>query len=100
MLPKWMGEDHNLLREKFTLTQRFTMPLYEYDCNQCDTTVEILVRSPSEQPACPDCGDSKLTRVMSATASPAMKTGGSLPMANRGGGEACGAPRCCGGGCQ
>ncbi|MGB7347175.1 MAG: FmdB family zinc ribbon protein [Pirellulaceae bacterium] len=79
------------------------MPLYEYECKQCDATVEILVRSPSasssSEPAeCPDCGDTKLTRVMSATASPAVKSGGGLPVA--GAGEACGAPRCCGGGCQ
>ncbi|QDT11537.1 FmdB family zinc ribbon protein [Planctomycetes bacterium K23_9] len=74
------------------------MPLYEYECKKCDSTVEVLVRSRDEQAECPDCGGKKLTRLMSATASPAMKFGGTLPMAS--GGEACGAPRCCGGGCQ
>lgn len=76
------------------------MPLYEYECPKCHQSVELLVRSPDEEVACPDCGSKKLTRLMSATAAPSMKggDGGSLPMASQG--QACGAPRCCGGICQ
>lgn len=74
------------------------MPLYEYECKSCDDVVEILVRSPGEEVACPTCSNSELTRVLSVPAAPSMSGGSSLPMA--GGGEACGAPRCCGGGCQ
>ncbi|NNE00071.1 MAG: zinc ribbon domain-containing protein [Pirellulaceae bacterium] len=78
------------------------MPLYEYECKCCDRTVEILVRSQDDTPsACPDCGDEGLTRVMSATAAPSVKGGGSLPVTRPNVGEGCGAPRCCGGGgCQ
>lgn len=71
------------------------MPLYEYDCESCKNTVEVLQRSPSETAECPDCGGEKLTKVFSVPASPAVKGGGgSLPIAA----EGCGAPRCCGGG--
>lgn len=82
------------------------MPLYEFECRTCteatgtDSTKEILVRSTSETPICPDCGGEQLVRVMSATAAPAMG-GRSLPVSSGSpAGEACGAPRCCGGGCQ
>ncbi|TWU03319.1 FmdB family zinc ribbon protein [Neorhodopirellula pilleata] len=82
------------------------MPLYEFECKKCSevsgtsSTKEILVRSPSETPVCPDCGDDRLNRLMSATAAPAMG-GRSLPVSGgAASGEACGMPRCCGGGCQ
>lgn len=76
------------------------MPLYEYECRSCEDTVELLVRNPEEadRAECPNCGDQDLERVMSVSASPSVKQGGSLPVA--GGGDSCGAPRCCGGGCQ
>ncbi len=74
------------------------MPLYEYECKSCDHVVEVLVRNATEAVECPDCGSSKLDRVLSVTAAPAMKGGSSLPMASSG--ESCSMPRCCGGGCQ
>jgi putative FmdB family regulatory protein len=76
------------------------MPIYEYLCDRCERTVEVLVRSISEQPQCPDCGGDQLHKEWSLPASPAVR-GGGLPV-SRGdsGGEACGMPRCCGGGCQ
>lgn len=72
------------------------MPLYEYECETCDQTVEVLVRSGDEKPECPGCGDHKLAKVFSVPASPSVKSGGSsLPMAA----DDCGAPGgCCGGG--
>ncbi|MFK8110742.1 MAG: zinc ribbon domain-containing protein [Rubripirellula sp.] len=74
------------------------MPLYEYECKSCDDVVELLIRSPTEKAECPACGNDKIERVFSVPASPAIKGGGSLPVA--GSGESCGAPRCCGGGCD
>lgn len=74
------------------------MPLYEYECNSCHDIVEVLVRHDQEQPACPACGDEELTRVLSVPAAPAISGGNRLPVA--GSDQSCGAPRCCGGGCQ
>ncbi|QDT06361.1 Zinc ribbon domain protein [Rubripirellula lacrimiformis] len=79
------------------------MPLYEYECKSCTQVVELLIRSAEDERSaknagmqCPECGKSDLERIFSVPASPAVKSGKSLPMA---GGESCGAPRCCGGGC-
>ena len=75
------------------------MPLYEFECSKCEETVEILVRSPDSDVSCPDCGDERLTRVMSATAAPSIGSSkDTLPVAGRG--ESCEMPRCCGGICQ
>ena len=43
------------------------MPIYEYDCSDCRRVVSVLVLRPSAAaaPACPRCGGSALTRVMS-----------------------------------
>lgn len=74
------------------------MPLYEFECKSCETIVEVLVRSTSEKSVCPDCGNSEVRRLLSVPASPAVKGKSNLPVAR--GEESCGAPRCCGGGCQ
>lgn len=78
------------------------MPLYEYQCDACQQTVEVLVRSQAERPSCPVCGTDRLEKLLSVPASPAVRSGGGLPVASRGDSatQACGAPRCCGGGCQ
>jgi putative FmdB family regulatory protein len=43
------------------------MPIYEYDCGDCRRRVSLLVLRPSAAPtpACPRCGSTSLTRVMS-----------------------------------
>jgi putative FmdB family regulatory protein len=43
------------------------MPIYEYECGDCRRRVSLLVRSLSAatSPACPRCGGSSLTRLMS-----------------------------------
>jgi putative FmdB family regulatory protein len=43
------------------------MPIYEYDCHDCRRRVSLLVRtlSSAEPPACPRCGSTALTRLMS-----------------------------------
>lgn len=73
------------------------MPLYEYDCKTCQHSVEVLLNRSDEQPECPECGGHQLERLLSVPATPAVRSGMSLPTAA----QSCGAPRCCGGGgCQ
>ncbi len=77
------------------------MPLYEYECESCQKVVEALVRNEQEhheqeESACPACGNRSLHRVFSVPASPSVRSASGLPVT----GESCGAPRCCGGGCQ
>ena len=74
------------------------MPLYEFECKSCDNVVELLVRSTADQSACPSCGNADLQRVLSIPSAPSVRSKSGLPVA--GAGDSCGAPRCCGGGCQ
>ncbi|MCA9157346.1 MAG: zinc ribbon domain-containing protein [Planctomycetales bacterium] len=73
------------------------MPLYEYQCQSCHETVELLVRGSTEQPVCPKCGSSKLDKQLSVAASPAI-VGHSLPTTSAPG-PTCGRPQC-GSGCM
>jgi putative FmdB family regulatory protein len=43
------------------------VPIYEYECHECRRRVSLLVRSLSspEPPACPRCGGTALSRLMS-----------------------------------
>ncbi len=43
------------------------MPIYEYDCHGCRRRVSLLVMRPSQAstPACPRCGSTSLSRLMS-----------------------------------
>jgi putative FmdB family regulatory protein len=43
------------------------MPIYEYECRDCRRVVSLLVLRPStaDPPACPRCGGSALTRILS-----------------------------------
>jgi putative FmdB family regulatory protein len=43
------------------------MPIYEYECADCRRRVSLLIRtlSTAETPACPRCGGTALTRLMS-----------------------------------
>jgi len=43
------------------------MPIYEYECADCRRRVSLLIRSISSTaaPACPRCGGTALTRIMS-----------------------------------
>lgn len=71
------------------------MPLFDYECESCRKSVEVLVRN-GESPECPACGSQKMTRQLSAPAAPHGGSGRDLPMA-----ENCGLPQCgrgmCGG---
>ena len=46
------------------------MPVYEYKCQQCGTSFELMVRSYEAGPElkCPSCGTSKIQKVFSAPA--------------------------------
>jgi putative FmdB family regulatory protein len=43
------------------------MPIYEYECAECRRRVSLLIRalSAAASPACPRCGSTALTRLMS-----------------------------------
>jgi putative FmdB family regulatory protein len=43
------------------------MPMYEYRCPACSTEFELLVRS-NTVPACPQCGATALSRLVSRLA--------------------------------
>lgn len=45
------------------------MPLYDYRCNACGRSFELLVRSGSE-PACPHCNGGQLEKLVSLPAAP------------------------------
>ena len=72
------------------------MPIYEYVCMSCESHFEELVGMSDPDPACPDCGKTKVAKQFSSSfaahgaPSPASSFGGSR--GSRGGG-------CCGGGC-
>ncbi len=70
------------------------MPIYEYVCNQCGHQFELLVRSQEEKLACPECGRSRLTKLLSV---PAAHTGSSQPACPAREMGSCGVPNCHGG---
>jgi putative FmdB family regulatory protein len=43
------------------------MPIYEYACHRCKKFVEVIVRRVSDDyvARCPDCGSTRLTRMIS-----------------------------------
>lgn len=43
------------------------MPIYDYTCDDCGTTFELLVLG-SSQAECASCGSTKLTKLISAPA--------------------------------
>ena len=71
------------------------MPIYEYVCTSCQSEFELVVRG-EEKTNCPNCKSPELEKQFSVTASP-QSSGGPLPIAKP---QDCGAPRCCGGGCD
>ncbi len=49
------------------------MPIYEYRCDSCDKIFEKLVFREDEEISCPNCGDTRVQRVLSVCG---FKTGG------------------------
>jgi len=74
------------------------MPIYEYKCQQCESEMEILVRT-SEQPSCTYCGSDQLEKAWSV---PAAHTSGGmdLPVCRPNPTSGCGLPQCGTGGCH
>jgi putative FmdB family regulatory protein len=73
------------------------MPIYEFHCQNCDSSFETLVRpGHGEDAECPSCHGAHLRREMSVFAS--ARAGNGEPVAN-GGGETIRGGGCCGGGC-
>ena len=50
------------------------MPLYDYRCDACNKTFELLVRS-STVPTCPTCGSQQLEKQVSAPVAPGQSAG-------------------------
>ena len=72
------------------------MPIYEFVCMECESHFEELVGMNAADPACPDCGASRVARQLSVFAAHAAvgTAGQSAPAPRAGGGGGC-----CGGGC-
>jgi putative FmdB family regulatory protein len=64
------------------------MPLYEYQCQKCDTQFEFLVQG-DEKVACPECAGTRLNRLLSLPGIPQVKTA-SAKMACNSSGPPCG----------
>lgn len=45
------------------------MPLYDFRCNDCNKTFELLVKL-SATPVCPECGSEKLEKLVALPAPP------------------------------
>ena len=73
------------------------MPIYEYNCHQCDEDFELLIRS-QEPPACPSCGGAQLEKLLSV---PAAHSGNTrdLPICEAPSSAGCGLPQCGAGRC-
>jgi putative FmdB family regulatory protein len=65
------------------------MPIYEYVCMSCESHFEELVGMSDPDPACPDCGKTKVIKQFSTSFAAHGVAGG---QASFGGG-------CCGGSC-
>ena len=70
------------------------MPIYEFNCNECDERFEILFRSFSDKqkPICPKCETRDVTRLMSMFATSSTNKGSSSGKSCGG----CSAPSCAG----
>jgi putative FmdB family regulatory protein len=50
------------------------MPLYDFRCSKCESNFELLVLG-STVPACPECGSTKVDKLVSLTAPPGKSAG-------------------------
>lgn len=69
------------------------MPLFEYQCQDCEHEFEVLVRA-GEKPQCPTCESTQLEKLMSASAARingALSITSACPPSNA---PPC-SPRCC-----
>lgn len=78
------------------------MPLYEYRCEACEKESELLVKGVESRPKCPECGSTRMKKLLSVIGSPVIgdaRGGNARESDVRGGGETCGRPQC-GSGCM
>jgi putative FmdB family regulatory protein len=47
------------------------MPIYEYICDECGQACELLLKSRTAKPKCPNCGSKSLSRQFSSFAAQA-----------------------------
>ncbi len=78
------------------------MPIYDYQCTECEATFEELIRSPRDEDdlRCERCGSSKVERQVSSFAMGrgSTRSGGETRSSRSGcGGGSCGScrPGCC-----
>jgi putative FmdB family regulatory protein len=45
------------------------MPLFDFHCQLCDKTSELLVRG-TDRPSCPHCGSTQIEKLLSLPAAP------------------------------
>lgn len=60
------------------------MPIYEYECKDCRSSFELLVRSDT-QVACPACESGRVVRKLSLFAAHTKKPEGAVPACHTGG---------------
>lgn len=70
------------------------MPIYEYHCEKCTKTSEVLVKNAHEPAVCPHCGSKRLTRLLSTFAT---VQSSDAPCSME---SSCPAAPCCGGACS
>lgn len=76
------------------------MPIFEYKCGKCGQEFEELVFG-EDTPACPKCGSTKTSKLMSrCRAKSGGDGGGDFDMAPSGGGGGGGCSNCSGGSCS
>ena len=56
------------------------MALYEYKCNDCGKTSEILVFSSDDTPACKHCGSTNLEKLISTFAVSMAQSSSNTPL--------------------
>jgi len=75
--------------------EKLPVPIYEYVCQDCETTYERLVRSSAERVACPKCGSARKQLQFSTFSSPKANGASAAGEASSAGSCAC-TPRSCG----
>ncbi len=69
------------------------MPIYEFNCNDCEHPFEELVFSRSEKVVCPKCGSAKVERALSVFSH---SSGGSYRSSAGSGCDSCAKSSCAG----
>jgi putative FmdB family regulatory protein len=67
------------------------MPIYEYYCDKCDKSFEVLVLRSDEKVRCPSCDSKKVSRLMSGFAH---KTEGGKMVSSNSGCSTCSSGNC------